>query len=132
MSVLDRLNRERRKTATPLELTAGVSERESPSSILVVRESPVIVRLKSVLGMLQNFIETNDTGTDLARWSFLMTAMTDELTDELDGKDDEIMAAFMAQIGLVISWIGHGDNDKLPEFLKDFAESVQPSESLPA
>lgn len=80
--------------------------------------------------MLQTFIEANDNGPDLARWSFLMTAMTDELADELDGKDDEIIASFMAQIGIVISWIGHGDNSQLPEFLRDFAETVQPSESI--
>lgn len=56
-----------------------------------------------------------------------MTSFVDELADELGDKDEAAMSLYMAQIGEVIAWIGHGDNSRLPEYLREFAEAIQPS-----
>jgi hypothetical protein len=75
---------------------------------------------------LQRFIESNDD-SGLGRLSFLMTTFMDELADELGEKDDLAMSVYMAQIGEVIGWIGHGDNERLSPELRKFAEMIQPS-----
>ena len=106
-------------------LTEEGSAKDSPSSTLI-RESPVVRRLKAVLHVFQQFIETNDDGQGIARFSWLINSITEELAEELSDKDEASMAIYMAQIGQVISWIGHGDNEALPEQLQIFAETVQP------
>jgi len=63
-----------------------------------------------------------------ARMAFFMSTVTDELAEELEELDELQVRGFMFQIGEVISWIGHGDNERLPESVKEFAEMVQPSE----
>lgn len=61
------------------------------------------------------------------RMAFFMSTVTDELAEELSELDEVQTRLFMFQIGEVISWIGHGDNERLPENVKEFAEIVQPS-----
>jgi hypothetical protein len=124
MGVLDRVNRNRRTTTTAQETEA--SPKGSASSTLIRREAPVIWRLKNVFTALQRFIESNgDSG--LSRLSFLMTTFMDELAEELGEKDEVAMSVYMAQIGEVIAWIGHGDNSRLSPELRVFAEAMQPS-----
>jgi hypothetical protein len=55
-----------------------------------------------------------------------MQALTDEVIEELTDKDEEAVGIFMEQMGQVIAWIGHGDNDQLPEPIRQFAEDIQP------
>ncbi len=80
--------------------------------------------------VLRTFIEQNQDGSGLGRMAFLMTTITDELTEELAEHDELAIRAFMFQIGEVISWIGHGDNERLPEAVRPFAETIQPSEPM--
>jgi hypothetical protein len=56
----------------------------------------------------------------MARFSFVTRAMIEEIGEELAERDEETMQGFMAQIGEVISWIGHGDSSKLPGNLQEF------------
>ena len=127
MSVMDRVNRNRRTGAnTPKVPTEAGSSPDSKSSTLAVRESPAIRRLKAVLFSLQKFIEENDE-SGMSRYSFLMTAFVDELSDELNDRNDYAIRAYLAQMGEVIGWVGHGDNSRLPDNLRVFAEAIQPS-----
>lgn len=63
----------------------------------------------------------------LTKFAFLMDALTEEVIAELEEKDDELIGAFMAQMGDVIAWIGHGDNERLPDSLRMFAEEIEPT-----
>lgn len=86
----------------------------------------MVRRLKGVLRVFQDFIEKNDDEGSIARYSWLISSLTEELGEELSEKDEASMAIYMAQIGKVISWIGHGDNSQLPEDLQIFANVIQP------
>lgn len=77
--------------------------------------------------VLENVIRTNDDGM-YGRLAFFMSTVTDELAEELSELDEIQVRLFMFQIGEVISWIGHGDNERLPEAVRPFAELVQPGE----
>lgn len=123
MSVADRVRRHRMEAGTR-ELTAAESTTESQSSILAAR-SPVVARLNAVMKMLNGFVISNDDG-QLARYAFLMQALTDEVIEELSEKDEATIGAFMEGMGEVIAWIGHGDNERLPDPIRSFAEEIQP------
>ena len=102
---------------TPVrELTAADSTLESQSSTLAANRSPVVQRLAMVIGTLNSFVVENDDG-NLGRYAFIMQAITDEVIEELDDKDEPTVAIFMEQMGEVIAWIGHGDNTRLPDKL---------------
>lgn len=123
MTVADRVRRRRMEAATR-ELTAGESLTESPSSTLAVRRSPVVLRLQAVMGSLNSFvIENGEPG--LAKLSFLMSSLTDEVIEELTERDEETIGLFMSHMGEVIAWIGHGDDTRLPEPLRAFTEGLQ-------
>jgi hypothetical protein len=62
----------------------------------------------------------------MARFSFITRAMIEEIGEELVERDEETLQAFMAQIGEVIAWIGHGDQSKLPDNLRGFIEEPRP------
>lgn len=104
----------------------GDESHQDGGSFLVLADPPVIKRLKGTLFTLQSFIQENGTG-GIAKLSFLMTTITDELIDELSEYDEATMQIFLAQIGAIIGWIGHGDNSAIPEQLRPFAEMVQPT-----
>lgn len=76
--------------------------------------------------VLETFIQKNDDGM-YGRLAFFMSTVTDELAEELADLDEIQVRLFMFQIGEIISWIGHGDNERLPEAVRPFAEVVQPS-----
>jgi hypothetical protein len=96
-----------------------------------VVEPPVIKRLKGVMWTLQNFVSEN--GSDgIGKMSFLFTTMADELADELTEYDETQMMFFLARIGQIIEWIGHGQSEMLPDDLRMFAEGIQPTVTAPA
>jgi len=121
MSVADRMRKRREMVAGQPALTEGELGTDSRSGILAPREPPVILRLKAVLGAMQAYVSENDGGTGLGRFSWLIGDLVDELTDELAEKDSDSLALYMAQMGQVISWIGHGNDELLPETLRQFA-----------
>jgi hypothetical protein len=82
----------------------------------------VIQRLEFVVNTLHEYIAANDDTGAMARFSFVTKAMIEEIGEELVDRDEETMQAFMAQIGQVIAWIGHGDSTVLPDNLRDFVE----------
>jgi hypothetical protein len=124
MGVLDRVRRTERqsqKAQTEVESPTGNS-----GSSLVVAEPPVIKRLKGVIWTLQTFVAEN--GSDgIGKMSFLFSTMADELADEMSEYDETQMMFFLARIGQIIEWVGHGQTDVLPDDLKPFAESIQPT-----
>jgi hypothetical protein len=61
----------------------------------------------------------------MARFSFITRAMIEEIGEELAERDEETLQMFMAQIGEVIAWIGHGDPALLPANLRGFVEIEQ-------
>jgi hypothetical protein len=79
------------------------------------------------MSALSSFIQTNQDGSGLGRMAVIMTAFGNELADEMTDLDEMKTRLIMAQTGEVIAWIGHGDNSRLPDIVRDFAESIQPS-----
>lgn len=95
-------------------------------SSLVVADPPVVARIKGTLHGLMRVAQEGDSG--LGKMAFLFDTVAEELIDELSGYDDATMQLYLAYVGQVISWIGHGQNDMLPEILQPFAEKIQPSQ----
>lgn len=122
MSVLDRVHKRQTEQRA---LTAGESGELGQSSIQAVKPG-VIRRLEYVVGTLHNFIEANDDSGTMARFSFITRAMIEEVGEELAERDEATLEAFMAQIGEVIAWVGHGDPSKLPPNLREFTEEPRP------
>jgi len=71
---------------------------------------------------MHEFIAKNDDTGMMSRFSFVTKAMMEEVTAELEDRDEEALQGFMSQIGEVIAWIGHGDTNRLPENLREFVE----------
>lgn len=94
-------------------------------------EPPVIKRLKGVIWTLQTFVSENG-GDGIGRMSFLFSTMADELADEMSEYDETQMMFFLARIGQIIEWVGHGQTDMLPEDLRSFAEGIQPTVTKPS
>lgn len=117
MSVLDRVHR--RQTEQRLALTTG--SEAGQSSTPAVRPA-VIQRLEFVVNTLHSYIEQNDDTGTIARFSFVTRALIEEMGEELADRDEETLQGFMAQIGEVIAWIGHGDNSRLPGQMQEFIE----------
>jgi hypothetical protein len=92
----------------------------------VVVEPEHIKRLKGIVSILRKVIEENDDGTPYAKMGMFMTTLTDELAEDMKDMDELKVRLFMFQIGESIAWIGHGDNERLPEFVRPFAEMIQP------
>lgn len=61
-----------------------------------------------------------------SRMGFLLSIASGELCDELTELDETTIRVYLYQMGEVISWVGHGDNSRLPEALRQFAEKIQP------
>lgn len=125
MSVGDRLRR-RQMEVSLKEPQGDESQTDSQSTSLARVDADHIKRLKGVVYVLENFIRNNDNGM-YGRMAFFMSTVTDELAEELSELDEHQVKFFMFQIGEVISWIGHGDNSRLPEGVKEFADLVNPN-----
>lgn len=76
---------------------------------------------------LRSYIEQNQDGSGLGKMAFLMTTVTDELCYELEDLPPEMMELYLAQIGEMIAWIGHGNNEQLPPNIRPMAEGIQPT-----
>lgn len=94
---------------------------------MVLAEPEHIRRLKGVVSALQQMIEQNNDGSGMARMAFFMTTFTDELAEELGELDEIQVRLYLYQIGEVISWIGHGDNERLPDAVKEFGDMINPT-----
>lgn len=110
-------------------LTAGEQSPPTGSSSILADKPPVVIRLEAVLNMLNNFVLENGDPS-LARYVVIYQALTDEVIDELTERDDAAIGMFMEMMGDVISWIGHGDNARLPDTVRNFAEQFQPTPAI--
>ena len=96
-------------------------------SNLVAVEPAHIIRLKGVMTALGSFIKENQDGTPISRLAGVMSTFGVEMAEELRDMDEMRTRIFMAQTGEIIAWIGHGDNSRLPDAVRAFAEQIQPS-----
>lgn len=80
----------------------------------------MVQRLEAVMTTLNNYIREGGDSR-LASFSFVLDALTDEVIEELATKDAASLAAYMELMGEVVAWIGHGDNQRLPEPVRAFA-----------
>lgn len=64
--------------------------------------------------------------TSLSKFAFLVDALTDEVIEELRSQDDNVIAGYFEQMGLVIAWVGHGDDSRLPEGMRPQFEPSEP------
>lgn len=96
-------------------------------SSLVVVEPEHIRRLKGIISSLRMIIEANSDGSGMSKMAFLISTFADEMADELAEMPEPAVRLIMFQIGEMIAWIGHGDNTRLPEGVREFAEQIQPS-----
>jgi hypothetical protein len=117
MSVLDRVHKRQTEQRA---LTAGSPDTGQSST--PAAKPAVIQRLEYVVGTLHETIAENDDSGSMARFSFITRAMIEEIGEELAERDEETLQFFMAQIGEVIAWIGHGDASLLPSNLREFVE----------
>ena len=78
--------------------------------------------------MVQSFI-ANNPGNDarMGRMTWVISALADEMVDELSERDTTGLESWLAHLGLVIEWVGHGRNELLPPTLKQLAEVIQPT-----
>jgi hypothetical protein len=93
---------------------------ENGQSSIQAAKPPVILRLEYVVNTLHDYIEKNDDSGTMARFSYVTRAMIEEVGEELADRDEETLQSFMAQIGEVIAWIGHGEQERLPANLQGF------------
>ena len=117
MTVLDRMHKrekERAQTESPTTQSGTLARADKPA---------VIKRLEFVIDTLHGYIVENDDSGAMSRFSFVTRAMIEEIGEELVERDEETMQRFMAQIGEVIAWIGHGDVEKLSPYLKEFVQA---------
>jgi hypothetical protein len=74
------------------------------------------------MSTLNGFVIANDE-TGLARFAFLMQALTDEVIEELTEKDEAVIGVFMEHMGDVIAWIAC-DDSRLPEEMQAFTRQL--------
>lgn len=79
--------------------------------------------------MLTGYINESDDPS-VRRMGFILGMFSSELAEEIAELEEMKVRLFMFQMGEAISWIGHGDNSRLPDVLRPFAEGVQPSETV--
>lgn len=108
-----------------MALTVGESEKVGPSSIPAAERSPIIRRLQLVMQTMNGHVISSGP-QELAKFAFLIQALTDEIIEELEDKDDERIGAMMQIMGEVLAWIGHGDDERLPELVRGFASQSEP------
>lgn len=97
------------------------------ASSLVRVEPAHILRLKGIINQLRTVIERDSDGGGMARMAILLSTFADEIADELSEMPEMKVRLYMYQVGQIISWIGHGDNDMLPDGVREFAELIQPT-----
>lgn len=95
---------------------------------LALADNATAKRVKGVLYAMQTLIENSAPSSGMSKMALIiLPALADEMTAEMEDLDEMTIRVIMSQIGEIIAWIGHGDNSRLPDSLRDFAEGIQPS-----
>jgi len=94
----------------------------------VSADPPAVLRLRAVLAELTSFVVSKGSGKQ-KRMAFVMRRVANDVCEEMGDSDPETVAAYFNQMGQVVSWIGTGDNDSLPQALRELflprAEGIQ-------
>lgn len=91
----------------------------------LVRDSEFIRRFRAITKYLAAEVQSGPS--NYARMGFVLDTITDELIEEMRDMPETQVRMFLFYIGQTVAWIGHGDNEALPEFLRAFAEQIQPT-----
>ncbi len=65
-------------------------------------------------------------GSKLARYSWVATALADEMLDEMSSVDDSAFASYMLWFAKVMQWCATGDMNVLPSGVRDFVIAQAP------
>ena len=86
------------------------------------------MRLQAVLAELTAFVTSRGSGKQ-KRMAFVMRRVAQDVCEEMQDADPETLVAYFDQMGKVVSWIGTGNNENLPEPLRELflprAEGIQ-------
>ena len=86
--------------------------------------SPVVQRLRAVLGELSDFVGSN--GDDRQRrMSRLLRVVIDEAMEEMGETDSRVLSGWMHYMACVIEWTATGDYSVLPPDLVAFAANAE-------
>jgi hypothetical protein len=95
---------------------------------LAVVDNETAKRVKGVLYAVRALVEQNAPSGSMSKMAYIiLPALADEMCDEMAELDEMTIRIIMSQIGEIIAWIGHGDNERLPDSLREFAEGIQPT-----
>jgi hypothetical protein len=82
---------------------------------------------------LTSYVLQHGTGRH-KRMGFILRRIAADVIEELgeDGRDEEQISVYFANMGKVISWIGTGNDNDLPEAMKEFLMARAGSDESPA
>jgi hypothetical protein len=76
------------------------------------------MRLRAVLAELTSFVGSKGNAKQ-KRMSFILKRVAQDVCEEMGEANPEMVSAYFDQMGKVVSWIGTGDNDSLPDSLRE-------------
>lgn len=87
------------------------------------------------MSQLASYANTGSQDTKTAKYSrylWVMESMFDEVISELaeEGTDPAILGSWFEQFGRVVAWCGNGNDDILPESVKQYLAENHPNELL--
>jgi hypothetical protein len=79
------------------------------------------MRLRAVMAELTSYVLQHGNGKH-KRMGFVLRRIANDVIEELgeDGRNEEDISVYFANMGKVISWIGTGNDDDLPESIREF------------
>jgi hypothetical protein len=92
------------------------------SSTLALAEPPVILRLQCVLAELQGYVGARGNGKQ-KRMNFVIRRIIDDVVEELHEIPVEHMQAYFDYMGKVVQWIGTGDDEILPDSIREYLQA---------
>lgn len=126
MGVADRVRKRQHQRQMEQQGADSLNGSVGQSSLVLV-EPPHITRLKGVMNALATFIRDNQDGSPMGKMGIIVSSFGNEIAEEMSDMDALKTRIYMAQVGEMIAWIGHGDNERLPESVRWFAEGIQPT-----
>jgi hypothetical protein len=83
------------------------------------------MRLKAVLAELTSYAtkNTDQLPANKRRMMWVLKRVAADVVEELDEVEPAVMSAYFNYMGSVISWIGHGDDEHLPNEVKEFLQA---------
>lgn len=128
MGVADRVRRKQAQMNSISGPPEGDSHQDSTAgSSLVLADPPYIRRLKGVVGAAR--LQLDQQGGGMARMAFILSTFADEIAEELKDVPEDMVRQYIFQVGELVSWVGHGYNERVPEgtIVREFVEIIQPS-----